>query len=76
MSKSPYELRTELLTMAMQILIQQREAAANRATLARLDQNDSLSAAHVGPTEEITTEEVIEEARKLNGFIQEKGDRR
>lgn len=76
MSKSPYELRTELLTMAMQILMQQREAAANLSAQERYQSGKDADPRVWGVTEEITTESVIEEARKLNAFIQEKGDRR
>ena len=72
MAKSPYELRTELLNMAMQLLIQEREAAANQADLDRYKETAEL--VRVGVTQPITTEEVIAEARKLNNFIQEKGD--
>lgn len=76
MSKSPYELRTELLTLAMQILMAQREAAANRVNLERYNQSVDQVPLAFGTTGEITTEQVIEEAHKLNSFIQEKGDRR
>lgn len=65
MSKSPYELRTELLSMAMQILLEEKRAQASK-----LAQETGTTLSQ--PIEAPTTEEVIAEARKLNNFIQTK----
>jgi hypothetical protein len=59
--KSPYELRADLLKLAFQIL-QAKHAASAVA--------DGKEMVATSPT----TEEVIEEARKLNDFISKQGN--
>jgi hypothetical protein len=59
--KSPYELRADLLKLAFQIL-QAKHSAQSVA--------DGKEMVSTSPT----TEEVIEEARKLNDFISKQGN--
>jgi hypothetical protein len=65
MSKSPYELRTELLNMAITILHAQHSADHSKKMQAL-----GKDAADCGPPTAPTTEQIIEEAQKLNDFIQ------
>ena len=61
--KSPFELRADLLKLAYDLLLSQHAAKA----VAQGDDRSSTAP---------TSEEVIEEARKLNEFISRSGDRR
>ena len=61
--KSPFELRADLLKLAYDILLSQHAARA-----AEQGASDAATAP--------TSEEVIEEAAKLNEFISRSGDRR
>lgn len=61
--KSPYEIRQHLLELAFNIL---REQCAAKAAA-----TGKPTAATTSPT----TDEVIEEARKLNEFVSARGDR-
>jgi hypothetical protein len=54
-SKTPYEIRLELLQLAFEILVKKHEAA----TASDIRRTMTFP----------TTEEVIAEAEKLNGFI-------
>ena len=60
--KSPFELRADLLKLAYDMLLSQHAAKA------AAEGQDRISTAP-------TSEEVIEEARKLNEFISRSGDR-
>lgn len=60
--KSPYEIRQQLLQLAFEILREQHLAKAGK------EHADSVVSAP-------STEEVIEEARKLNEFVSARGDR-
>lgn len=69
MSKSPYELRTELLNMALTVLMAQHSADHAK----RMQEKflaDKESTKDFGVTTAPSTEEIIEEAQKLNEFIQ------
>jgi hypothetical protein len=59
--KTPYEIRLDLLQLAFGIL-----AAKHAATGA---QESKACDRNIGPTTSPTTEEVIAEAEKMNGFI-------
>ena len=59
--KSPYEIRQQLLQLAFDILREQHLAKAGQR-----QENTVVSSP--------TTEEVIEEARKLNNFVSARGD--
>ena len=61
--KSPFELRADLLKLAYDLLLSQHAAKA------AADGEERIITA-------TTSEEVIEEARKLNEFISRSGDRR
>ncbi len=61
--KSPYELRADLLKLAFQILQAKHSASAQSVA-------DGKEMVSTSPT----TEEVIEEARKLNDFISKQGN--
>ena len=64
--KSPFELRADLLKLSFDILLAQHHAKAVA------NSNDGIAASDSAPT----SEEVIEEARKLNDFISKSGDNR
>ena len=61
--KSPFELRADLLKLAYDLLLSQHKAKA----AANGDERTTTAP---------SSEEVIEEARKLNEFISRSGDRR
>jgi len=61
--KSPFELRADLLKLAYDMLLSQHAARA------AAEGEDRIATAP-------SSEEVIEEARKLNEFISRSGDRR
>lgn len=62
--KSPFELRADLLKLAFEILLAKHHAKG-------VESSDGL------PTTAPTSEEIIEEAHKLNDFISKSGsDRR
>ncbi len=75
-TKSPYELRTELLTMALHICSEKHRAEHSKKVFeinqARINNNDDCIPETLATTAP-TTEEVITEAIKLNEFIQNKG---
>jgi hypothetical protein len=58
--KSPFELRADLLSLAFEILLSKHRAEGSTNT-------------HGQPETAPTTDEVIEEARKLNEFISRSG---
>ena len=69
MSKSPYELRTELLNMAITVLMAQHKAEhAKQMQELHFPTTDPVP--DFGVPTAPTTEEIIEEAQKLNEFIQ------
>ena len=59
--KSPFELRADLLSLSFEILLSQHRAKGQDNT-------------HGQPDSAPTSEEVIEEARKLNEFISKSGN--
>jgi hypothetical protein len=61
--KSPFELRADLLSLAFEILLSQHRARGISTTTGQ-------------PESAPTSEEVIEEARKLNDFISKSGGER
>lgn len=61
--KSPFELRADLLKLAYDLLL------SKHAAKAAAEGSDRITTAP-------SSEEVIEEARKLNEFISRSGDRR
>lgn len=61
--KSPFELRADLLALAFEILLSQHRAKGINNT-------------HSQPDTAPTSEEVIDEARKLNDFISKSGSDR
>lgn len=60
MSSESYRIRTELLVLARDILESQSRAAFNR--------DENYAGVPFG-TKEITTEQIIAEAKKLNNFV-------
>ena len=58
--KSPFELRADLLSLSFEILLAKHRAEGQSNT-------------HGQPESAPTSEEVIEEARKLNDFISKSG---
>jgi len=75
-TKSPYELRTELLNMALHIC-SERHQAEHAKKVFEINQARTQDGVDCIPelsaTSAPTTEEVITEAIKLNEFIQHKG---
>lgn len=69
MSKSPYELRTELLNMAITVLMAQHKAEYSRR-LQELQKGQTEPVPDTGVPTAPTTDEIIAEAQKLNEFIQ------
>jgi len=67
-NKSGFELRTDILGMAQGILSDNREQRNNQF-YARSEEDRK---GEVMPIIEITAEDVIEEARKLYAFVNEK----
>jgi len=67
-SKSGFELRTDILGMAQSILSENREQIMN----AHYQLPDDVRKAEDCPIITITSEQVIEEARKLYTFVNEK----
>ena len=61
--KSPFELRADLLALSFEILLAKHRAAGH-------------SNHHGQPESSPTSDEVIEEARKLNEFISRSGNDR
>jgi Na+/phosphate symporter len=79
MSKTPYELRLDVLAMAKESLEnKQTSRTTNLAALSRLAETDDDHAKRYAlaklkslPDEkEITTEDILKEADKLYGFVQ------
>lgn len=67
-NKSGFELRTDILGMAQSILIENRDQQTN-AFYALSDQD---RAGKTAPVITISSADVIEEARKLYAFVNEK----
>ena len=67
-NKSGFELRAELLGQAQGILSENREQVMN----AHFQLPDDVRVAEDCPVIQITSEQVIEEARKLYEFVNEK----
>lgn len=67
-SKSGFELRADLLGQAQGILAENREQVMN----AHFQLPDDVRKTEHCPIIEITSEQVIEEARKLYEFVNEK----
>jgi hypothetical protein len=67
-SKSGFELRTDILGMAMGLLENNREQVMN----AHFQLPDEVRKAEDCPIISITTDEVIAEAKKLYEFVNEK----
>jgi len=67
-SKSGFELRTDILGMAQSILIENRDQQTN----AFYSRSDEERAGQQAPVIEISSEDVIAEARKLYAFVNEK----
>ena len=61
--KSPFELRADLLLLAFEILLAKHRAEGQKTTSGQ-------------PDSAPTSEEVIDEARKLNDFISKSGSDR
>lgn len=74
--KTPYELRTELLSLAYSICME-KHSASHRNKLFEINQQRMTEQRDMipdqGNTTSPTTEEIIQEAHKLNDFIQNKG---
>lgn len=78
-NKTPFEIRTELLSQAQSILFEKMMAERNRLEndwncvreiwLIRSADGQDLPQPHYPTMPVVTTEEIIEEARKLNEFI-------
>lgn len=67
-NKSGFELRTEILSMAQGILENNREQKNNQF----YSRPEEDRRGEVMPLIQITSEQVIEEARKLYSFVNEK----
>lgn len=67
-NKSGFELRTDILGMAQSILIENRDQVMN----AHFQLPDDVRKAEDCPVIEISSEDVIAEARKLYAFVNEK----
>lgn len=67
-NKSGFELRTDILGMAQSILIENRDQQTN----AFYSRSDEERAGQQAPVIQITSEDVIAEARKLYEFVNEK----
>lgn len=67
-NKSGFELRTEILSMAQGILESNREQKNNQF----YSRPEEDRRGEVMPLIQITSEQVIEEARKLYAFVNEK----
>jgi hypothetical protein len=67
-NKSGFELRTDILGMAQSILIENRDQQTN----AFYSRSDEERAGQQAPVIEISSEDVIAEARKLYAFVNEK----
>lgn len=65
--KSPFELRADLLKLAFEILLAEHSAKAAEA-----DNTATVPLITTAPS----SEEIIEEARKLNDFISKSGSER
>lgn len=67
-NKSGFELRTDILSMAQSVLMENRDQVMN----AHFQLPDAVREAKECPIITITSEQVIEEARKLYAFVNEK----
>lgn len=67
-NKSGFELRTDILGMAQSILIENRDQQTN----AFYSLSDEARIGQTAPVIEISSEDVIAEARKLYEFVNEK----
>jgi hypothetical protein len=79
MSKTPYELRLDVLAMAKESLeFRQNSRTTNLTNLASLISSDDkvlrdlakTTATSLKPDKEITTEDILLEANKLYSFVQ------
>lgn len=72
-NKTPFEIRTEILAMAIALVQERHAAAAKKAAIDRYLASEGkgaeASVLDLGPTTAATTEEVLAEARKLNDFV-------
>jgi hypothetical protein len=66
-NKSGFELRTEILGMAMGLLEENRAQTTNQFYAMEVDQRDGMKL----PIIEITPEQVISQAEKLYEFVTE-----
>lgn len=64
-SKTPYEIRLELLQLAQTILNERHSATAASEAKAAINENSGRTFKTTSPT----TEEIIAEAEKLNNFV-------
>jgi hypothetical protein len=70
MSKTPYELRLDVLAMAKESLeFRQNSRTTNLTNLASLISSDD-KVLSLKPDKEITTEDILLEANKLYSFVQ------
>jgi len=67
-NKSGFELRTDILGMAQSVLMENRDQVMN----AHYQLPDEVRKAEDCPVITITSEDIIEEARKLYAFVNEK----
>lgn len=66
-SKTPYEIRSELLQLATTICFERHRAAAHAKEFENYQKSGNI--VEIGPTTAPTVEEIIEEAEKLNNFV-------
>ena len=67
-SKSGFELRTDILSMAQSVLMENRDQVMN----AHFQLPDEVRKAEECPVISISSEDIIAEARKLYAFVNEK----
>lgn len=74
-AKNPYEIRSELLNLAQEILLRKFEAEAIKEYNSKIGdpkksaEDNVVIMPYLGSTRSPTTEEIITEAKKLNDFI-------
>lgn len=67
--KTPYEIRLELLQLAVDILKAKHSASADADAKRRWELGNGVNAPNIFYVSAATTEEIIAEAEKLNGFV-------
>ena len=67
-NKSGFELRTDILSMAQSVLMENRDQVMN----AHFQLPDEVRKAEECPVISISSEDIIAEARKLYAFVNEK----